>query len=150
MSSIFISDLHLHDTSSRSTRSLMYFLEGPAREATNLFVLGDLFEYWVGDDTLDQPLHQNVSKSFKTLSEQGTSIYYIHGNRDFLIGNRFLDSAGMVLLEDPTLVELEGRSILLMHGDTLCTKDTQYQEFRTKVRNEGWKEDFLKLPLEQR
>lgn len=148
--SYFISDLHLAADRPASTETLLTFLNGTATKADQLFILGDLFEYWVGDEALADPMPARVTAALKNLGSSGTAIYYMHGNRDFLIGDQFAEAAGLRLLPDPYMLTLYGISTLLMHGDTLCTGDTEYLEFRKVVRNPAWQADFLAKPLAER
>jgi UDP-2,3-diacylglucosamine hydrolase len=147
---LFISDLHLCASRPQTTRLLLDFLERTARGAQALYVLGDLFEYWAGDDDLGDPHHQQVCAAFRALADSGPRIAFMHGNRDFLIGENFARASGMTLLPDPFPTEIHGRRVLLMHGDTLCTDDLEYQKFRHQVREPAWQRDFLAQPLETR
>ena len=147
--SIFISDLHLCPTCPAINRIFFDFLRGPAAQAEALYILGDLFEYWAGDDD-DDSFNASVLNSLRELADRSVKVYLMHGNRDFLIGDRFADATGAKLLPDPTLVNLYGRPTLLMHGDTLCTDDVEYQDFRTKVRNSNFQKQFLTQPLDER
>jgi len=147
---LFISDLHLCVTRPGITRLLLTFLQGPAREARALYVLGDLFEYWAGDDDLADPYHEKICSAFKHLADTGVPIALIHGNRDFLLGEAFAHASGMAILNDPTLLEMHGRRVLLTHGDELCTDDVEYQKFRTQVRDANWQAGFLAQPLTAR
>ena len=115
-----------------------------------MYVLGDLFEYWIGDDGLDHPFARRIADAFRKLSNGGVRVGFMHGNRDFLIGARFLRESGMQLLSDPTSVNLYGLPTVLMHGDTLCSGDVEYQKFRTMVRNPAWQNAFLAKPLAER
>lgn len=146
---LFISDLHLDDERPRITDLFLRFLDGEAREAQALYVLGDLFESWIGDDD-DAPLAQTVQDAFAALTRSGVPAYFMAGNRDFLVGDAFASRSGVVLLPDPTVVELAGVPTLLMHGDTLCTDDVAYQKFRAQVRDSRWQQQFLSQPLAQR
>jgi UDP-2,3-diacylglucosamine hydrolase len=148
--SLFISDLHLCPTRPRVTHLFLDFLENVAMEAEALYVLGDLFEYWAGDDNLDDAFNLDIANAFARLADHDTAIYFMHGNRDFLVGNTFAQACHFSLLSDPTMVMLYGTPTLLMHGDTLCTDDTDYQAFRTKVRDPAWQAAFLAQPLVQR
>jgi UDP-2,3-diacylglucosamine hydrolase len=112
-----------------------------------LFILGDLFEYWIGDDS---SYHENVISALKRLVDRHIKVFLMHGNRDFLIGSAFEKKTGAILLKDPTLIKIYDRKILLSHGDSLCTDDTEYQSFKKKVRDESWKNEFLKIPLPER
>jgi UDP-2,3-diacylglucosamine hydrolase len=109
-----------------------------------LYILGDLFEYWAGDDDLAEPLHAEIAAALKQVSDSGVPLYFMHGNRDFLVGEAFARVTGAKLLDDPTL---DGTPTLLMHGDTLCTDDHKYQAFRAQVRDAAWQRDFLAKPL---
>ena len=148
--SFFISDLHLAAERPGSTETLLKFLSGTAKTAEQLFILGDLFEYWVGDEALDDPMPAQVAAALHELGSGGAAICYMHGNRDFLIGERFARAAGLRILPDPFMVTLYGVRTLLMHGDTLCTDDTDYLEFRKVVRNPAWQAAFLAKPLAER
>ena len=147
---LFISDLHLSPDTPAATDTLLRFLHETAPAADALYVLGDLFEYWIGDEGLAQPFAQEVAQAFRALADRGVRAYFMHGNRDFLIGTRFAQTSGMKLLTDPTLLDLYGTPTLLMHGDTLCSDDVEYQKFRSMVRNPVWQRDFLSKPLEER
>lgn len=127
------------------------FLENEADGADALYVLGDLFEYWIGDDDVDEAFNAVVAGFFKRLTQAGTRLYVMHGNRDFLIGERFCAATGAELLADPTVTDLDGEKTLLMHGDTLCTDDLEYQSWRRTARSPAWQEEFLgKSPGERR
>jgi UDP-2,3-diacylglucosamine hydrolase len=147
---LFISDLHLSPETPVATDMLLRFLRETAPAADSLYVLGDLFEYWIGDEGLAQPFAQEVAQAFRALEQDGTRVYFMHGNRDFLIGERFAAASGMKLLADPTVVDLYGTRTILMHGDTLCSDDLEYQKFRTMVRNPAWQQAFLAKPLDER
>ncbi len=147
---LFISDLHLSPETAAANESLLDFLESTAPSADALYVLGDLFEYWIGDDGLAHPFACEVAGAFRKLSDRGVPAWFMHGNRDFLIGERFARESGMHILPDPTLVDLYGRPTLLMHGDTLCGGDLEYQKFRAMVRNPAWQQAFLAKPLAER
>lgn len=112
--------------------------------------MGDLFEYWAGDDDIDDPFHQQIIQAFNKLARSGVTICFMHGNRDFLIANRFCLAANITLLEDPAIIDCYGKKILLSHGDDLCTDDTAYQEFRALVRDQDWQANFLSQPLAAR
>jgi UDP-2,3-diacylglucosamine hydrolase len=149
LSALFISDLHLQDELPGITDILLRFLKDKARRAQALYVLGDLFEYWIGDDA-SLPANPEIVAAFAALAETGVPLYFMHGNRDFLIGAAFAAATGAHILPDPTVVELFGKRTLLMHGDTLCTDDTAYQAFRSQVRDPENQRSFLSLPIEQR
>ncbi|MEO8156770.1 MAG: UDP-2,3-diacylglucosamine diphosphatase [Betaproteobacteria bacterium] len=147
---LFISDLHLSPDTPGATASLLRFLRETAPAADALYVLGDLFEYWIGDEGLTQPFAQDVARALHALAGHGVAVYFMHGNRDFLLGERFAAASGMKLLPDSTVVDLHGTRTLLMHGDTLCSDDVEYQKFRAMVRNPAWQLAFLAKPLEER
>lgn len=148
--SLFISDLHLCASRPAITGQFIRFLETQARQADALYILGDLFEYWAGDDDLADPHNQTVIQALNRLSAHGVSCYLIHGNRDFLLGSEFARAASLQMLQDPTALELHGHRVLLSHGDALCTDDLAYQEFRRQVRNPAWQDQFLAQPLSAR
>ena len=153
---LFISDLHLSENraSDDVTDAVFFrFCETTAPKAEALYILGDLFEYWVGDDCLTQPLpaiNQQVARALKAVADAGTKIYFMAGNRDFLIQAQFAAAAGLTILQDPTVINLYGQAVLLMHGDTLCTDDTDYQQVRKMVRNPAWQQQVLAQPLAAR
>lgn len=147
---LFISDLHLCATRPRTTDIFFEFLEGPARTADALYILGDLFEYWAGDDDLDDPFNVSICKALTRLAGRGVRLYYMHGNRDFVIGERFARQADVSLIEEETVVVLSGARTLLMHGDALCTDDHAYMQFRATVREPGWIARTMAQPLSQR
>ena len=147
---LFISDLHLCPTRPQITALFLRLLEGEVRQAEALYILGDLFEYWIGDDDCVDPFNATIITALRQLSDSGTNIFLMHGNRDFLLGTAFCRSAGVTLLDDPTMINLHGTATLLMHGDTLCTDDIKYQAFRKQVRDPAWQQQFLSQPLAQR
>ncbi len=149
MATLFISDLHLCPTRPVINHIFFDFLRGPAARAEALYILGDLFEYWAGDDD-DDPFNASIVSALRAMSDRGVALYLMHGNRDFLIGERFAAACGATLLADPTLLDLYGTRTLLMHGDTLCTDDVNYLEFRAKVRSPKWQHQFLAQTLDQR
>ncbi len=141
---LFISDLHLHHTRPETSAAFFRFIKQQARQAEALYILGDLFEVWLGDDQLDHdPLSQQVCQSIATLAPAGVAVFFMHGNRDFLIGNRFADSAKVTLLQDPTTITVKNKNYLLLHGDTLCTDDVAYQQFRALTRDPAWQQATL-------
>ena len=148
--SLFISDLHLASERPRIVDQFFAFLAGPARDAAALYVLGDLFEYWAGDDDIDDPLNQAVAQGFSRVAAGGTDVLFMHGNRDFLVGREFAKRASARLLDDPTITSLHGTRTLLMHGDTLCTDDVEYQKFRAYARNPQNQARFLAQPIAAR
>lgn len=149
MATLFISDLHLEDSRPQATAVLVRFLRGPAREAEALYVLGDLFEFWIGDDMVSDTARQ-VAGELAVLRGHGVPCYFLHGNRDFLLGESYAAQAGLELLPEISIVNLQGTPTLLLHGDTLCTGDVAYQAFRQQVRNKAFQQHFLGLPLTQR
>lgn len=146
---LFISDLHLDPARPHITELFRDFLAGEARGAEALYVLGDLFEAWVGDDD-DGELAGQVAEAFAGLADTGVPVFLMHGNRDFLIGRQYAERCGATLLRDPSVEMIAGEPTLLMHGDTLCTDDHEYQRWRAHVRTRQWKEEFLALPLVER
>ena len=131
---LLISDLHLEQERPDITRAFLHFLASRARQADALYILGDFFEVWIGDDAIS-PFQREIAQALRELSEAGTRVYLMHGNRDFLIGKRFCREAGATLLPDPCLVEMGGERVLLMHGDSLCTLDVGYMKLRRWLRN---------------
>ena len=146
MATLFIADLHLCVEEPAITAGFLRFLAGEARKADALYILGDLFEAWIGDDD-PNPLHRQMAAAIKAVSDSGVPCYFIHGNRDFLLGKRFASEIGMTLLPEEKVLELYGRRVLIMHGDTLCTDDAGYQAFRAKVHKPWLQTLFLALPL---
>ncbi|MFK3706351.1 UDP-2,3-diacylglucosamine diphosphatase [Klebsiella sp. NPDC088457] len=146
MATLFIADLHLQTEEPAITAGFLRFLRGEAREADALYILGDLFEAWIGDDD-PNPLHQEIASALNELTRSGVPCYFIHGNRDFLIGQRFARACGMTLLAEEKVLELYGHRVLIMHGDTLCTDDAGYLAFRAKVHTPWIQRLFLALPL---
>ncbi|HEX7054249.1 MAG TPA: UDP-2,3-diacylglucosamine diphosphatase [Burkholderiales bacterium] len=146
MRSLYISDLHLSDDRPAANERFFAFMEGEAAEADALYVLGDLFEYWVGDDDLDEPFNAVVAGFFRRFTAAGRRLCLLHGNRDFLVGERFARDTGAELLADPALIG----DTLLMHGDTLCTDDHDYQSWRRTARSPAWQREFLAKPLAER
>lgn len=149
MRTLFIADLHLSEQEPAITAGFLRFLQRDAYQADALYILGDFFEYWIGDDD-PQPLHREIAEALRDLTASGVPCYFIHGNRDFLIGKRFAQECGMTLLPQETLLTLYGHRILIMHGDTLCIDDTDYQRYRRKVHNPLIQTLFLWLPLRTR
>jgi len=143
---LFISDLHLRPIRPATTQRFLNFLEHRAAGVESLYILGDLFDAWVGDDDPSPP-NNAVKRSLKQLTNSGTAVYFQHGNRDFLIGERFIQETGIKLLGDYTLICLYGTQTLLTHGDLLCTDDIPYLEFRAKTRKPDWRQNVLAKPL---
>lgn len=146
MATLFIADLHLQTEEPAITAGFLRFLAGDARQADALYILGDLFEAWIGDDD-PNPLHHQIAAAIKSLVDSGVPCFFIHGNRDFLLGKRFARESGMTLLPEEKMLDLYGRKVLIMHGDTLCTDDAGYQAFRAKVHQSWLQKLFLALPL---
>lgn len=149
MSTLFISDLHLDPSRPAITLALVDFLAASARKADALYILGDLFEAWIGDDD-DADMAQRVVSALRDLTASGVPVYLMHGNRDFLIGQQFCEASGCQLLADPAVATLYGRRILLMHGDLLCTDDVRYMEFRAEARSPQWQQAVLSRSLAER
>lgn len=147
--SLFISDLHLAPERPARVEIFLDFLRSRAREARALYILGDLFDAWIGDDD-DQPPYPEIRAVLRDLTDSGTGCYLMHGNRDFLIGRAFARDTGCTLIEDPTLVDCAGTPTLLMHGDLLCTDDLKYQKFRRRVRSPVARRLFLWRSLPKR
>lgn len=147
---LFISDLHLAENHPRTTDAFLRFTRDVAPSADALYILGDLFEYWIGDDSLDLPFHRTIIDALASIAGNGTALYFMHGNRDFLLGQAFCDACHGTLLADSTLIDLYGNPTLLMHGDTLCTGDVEYMNFRAMVRDQSWQAHFLAKTLQQR
>lgn len=144
----FISDLHLDCARPDVSRALVQFLL-EHRNCDALYILGDLFEAWIGDDD-DSPIATETAAAFKSFSDAGPDLYIMVGNRDFLLGEDFCTAAGATLLEDPSVVDLYGEPTLLMHGDSLCTADEEYQKFRLQARDPRWQAEVLSKSLEER
>ena len=149
MTTLFISDLHLDASRPEITELFLAFLRDEASRADHLYILGDFFEAWVGDDD-DDPHHGRVMDGLRKLTACGVPLSLMHGNRDFLIGRAFLQRTGAELLPEPTLLELNGKPSLLMHGDVLCTDDREYQMVRRMLRDPAWQKDYLAKPLTER
>lgn len=148
--SLFISDLHLCASRPNITAAFIAFLQHTASKVKALYILGDLFEYWAGDDDMSDEFNLQIITAFKTLAASGNKIFFMHGNRDFLIADDFCRAAGITLLADPSIIDLHGQKVLLSHGDDLCTDDFAYQQFRAQVRDKQWQMDFLSQPLQIR
>jgi UDP-2,3-diacylglucosamine hydrolase len=149
MTAIFISDLHLTAGDTETTRRFVEFMEGPARAARELYILGDLFEAWIGDDD-DDPRLTPIVVALRRLTDSGVACALMHGNRDFLLGERFCLATGARLLGDYERITLNGQPVLLTHGDLLCTDDTRYMTLRAELRSPAWQRDFLARPLAER
>jgi UDP-2,3-diacylglucosamine hydrolase len=149
MTQLFVSDVHLGDDSAPAISQFLEFLSAHAARAEALYILGDLFESWVGDDDRSEAA-QTVCAALKALTAGGVPCFVLHGNRDFLLGPGFCERSGSRLLTDPVIAELDGERVLLTHGDALCTDDHAYQELRSLVRARDWQRRFLALPLAHR
>jgi UDP-2,3-diacylglucosamine hydrolase len=150
MSTLFIADLHLDEARPEITALFEHFLASDeARSASAFYILGDLVEAWIGDDD-DAELPTRIATATRALSDSGVPVYFMAGNRDFLLGERFAERAGMTLLDDGAVHDIEGTPTLLMHGDVLCTDDVEYQAVRAQVRTDAWKQQILSMPLEAR
>jgi UDP-2,3-diacylglucosamine hydrolase len=147
---LFISDLHLCEEQPHITQLFLNFMRDTAPQADALYILGDLFEYWAGDDDLDTALHRTITDALRGLAAQGTAVSIMHGNRDFLMDQQLAQACHASLLPDPSLLDLYGTPTLLSHGDALCTDDVQYQNFRRQVRDPQWRASFLAQPLSRR
>lgn len=146
---LFASDLHLSESDPQTVDAFLTFLRDTAIHAHSLYLLGDIFEYWAGDDDTD-PLNARIAAALAAVSQGGTAVFLMHGNRDFLMGEAFATQAGGVIINDPTLIEAWGRRFVLSHGDLLCTDDVAYQQFRATVRQPAWQAAFLGQPLANR
>ena len=147
---LFISDLHLQASHPRTAEAFFRFLAERAAHAEQLYLLGDIFEYWAGDDDLDDPFNRSVATALRRVSDGGTAVYWLGGNRDFLVGTGFADAAGLTLLPEPHVAIIGGRQVVLVHGDAQCTDDVKYMAFRAQVRDPAWQRQFLAMPLAQR
>jgi UDP-2,3-diacylglucosamine hydrolase len=153
MSTYFISDLHLCEKHPQISRLFVQFCREKACHAQALYILGDLFEYWLGDDAIDINGDKSalmVQKELLQLSQLGVEIYYMAGNRDFLLGQSYANSCGMRIIEEPFVIDLYGEAVLLVHGDAECIDDIPYQQARTMLRNPKWQQQFLNMDIEQR
>ena len=149
MATLFISDLHLEADRPDIGKQFLHFLQTDASEADDLYILGDLFEAWVGDD--DPNTHYfTIKRAIRKLVDSGIPVYFMHGNRDFMIGKGFANETGVQILEDPYKVTMYGQKILLSHGDILCTDDVRYQRVRQMVRNPEWQAQMRAKPLKER
>jgi UDP-2,3-diacylglucosamine hydrolase len=149
LTTLFISDLHLEADRPAIGDQFLAFLEREALGADALYILGDLFEYWIGDDD-PNPYYATVKQALRAITDRGVPVSFMHGNRDFLIGERFAAETGVRLLPDPTLLEIHGRDVLLSHGDALCTDDLKYQEVRTVTRDPAWQAMMLRKSIAER
>ncbi len=146
----FISDLHLQEAHPRTADAFFAFLAQRALHAEQLYLLGDLFEYWAGDDDLITPFNQQVADALRAVSDTGVAVFWIPGNRDFLVGADFARAAGVSLLDEPHVLTIGVTRIALVHGDAECTDDIAYMAFRRQVRDPAWQQQFLAMPLAER
>jgi UDP-2,3-diacylglucosamine hydrolase len=149
VTTLFISDLHIDAARPAIIEQFLQFLESEAKSAAALYILGDLFESWIGDDAPD-PAQAAAIAGLRALTSRGVPCFVMHGNRDFLLSRQFCDMSGAQLLPDPLIVTLYGEAVLVMHGDALCTDDRAYQRLRATVRDADWQRQFLALPIESR
>jgi len=145
----FISDLHLSEKHPELTQAFFKFLEESKEACTHLFILGDLFETWIGDDD-NLPLHKEIKNALLSFTTNGPKTFFMHGNRDFLVGESFAQETGIKILPDPFALDINGQKVILSHGDFLCTDDTDYIDFRNKVRTKDWQSDFLQKDILER
>jgi UDP-2,3-diacylglucosamine hydrolase len=149
MARLFVSDVHLHAGAPQAIEQFLDFLSTQASTAEALYILGDLFEAWVGDDDRE-PANERVCRALRALNAGGLACFALHGNRDFLLGRGFCERSGCRLLSDPVIAQLDGERVLITHGDALCTDDHSYQELRSIVRDPAWQRRFLALPRAHR
>lgn len=147
---LFISDLHLQVSHPRTADAFLRFLAERAVHADALYLLGDIFEYWAGDDDLADPFNRAIADALRRVADAGTAVYWMGGNRDFLAGPGLADAAGLTLLAEPHVVDFAGTRVVLVHGDAQCTGDEKYMAFRAQVRDPAWQAQFLAMPLAQR
>jgi UDP-2,3-diacylglucosamine hydrolase len=147
---LFVSDLHLQPARPVLTEAFLRFLDEHALGAKQLYLLGDIFEYWLGDDAMSEPFNQQILSALRRVSDAGVQLFWIAGNRDFLVGEQFAAAAGMTLLPETWVIDAYGQRIVLLHGDAQCTNDVKYMAFRAQARNPAWQQQLLSLPLEQR
>jgi len=147
---LFVSDVHLQAAMPRTTQAFLDFLRLHAVKARQLYLLGDMFEYWAGDDDISAPHNKRIVDAIRAVSDSGVAVFWIAGNRDFLAGADFAEAAGASMLPDPSVVTLCDQRIVLTHGDAQCTDDLGYMAFRAQVRRKEWQEEFLARPLAQR
>jgi UDP-2,3-diacylglucosamine hydrolase len=150
MTTYFISDLHLTPQRPETTDMFFNFLDTEASGAEAVYILGDLFELWIGDDAAEAIGQSSVLTALRQVTDQGVAIYFIHGNRDFLIGREFEQATGCIILPDPMRIKLGDARVILMHGDSMCTDDTEHQQFRKIVNDPAWQSEFLQLPVAKR
>ena len=149
MTTLFISDLHLEAGRPEIGVQFLDFLSGEAKDADTLYILGDLFEVWLGDDD-PNPYYAGMKAAIRELVDSGIPVFFMHGNRDFMIGDEFATETGVTILQDPELIDLHGEKVLLSHGDALCTDDIEYQRFRAMTRNPEWQAMMLAKTIQER
>ena len=149
MSIAFVSDLHLEPIENKRVKVFFKFLNDAVNKYEELYILGDFFEYWIGDDDT-QPVNKLIMQRLKTASDNGLKIYFIHGNRDFLIGSEFESETGVKILEDQHIFNIGERKIMVSHGDSFCIDDVEYQEMKREIRSDSWKKDFLTKSISER
>lgn len=147
---LFVSDVHLHESMPKTTEAFLGFLQNHACHARQVFLLGDLFEYWAGDDDLETPYLQQITAALRSLSDAGVMLFWLGGNRDFLVSKDFAAATGATLLEEPYMTDIGGHRLVMVHGDAQCTDDAGYMAFRAQVRQPHWQQQFLSMPLAQR
>ena len=149
MSIAFISDLHLEPVDNDRLNSFLNFMAKAPKKYDSLYIIGDLFEYWVGDDD-PHPINKLIQNKIKDAHGQGLNIYLIHGNRDFLLGSQFENNTGLRIIDDMTIVKDSDISLMIAHGDSFCIDDVEYQALKKSLRSEEWKKDFLQKPIAER
>ncbi len=147
---LFVSDVHLHESLPKTTAAFLDFLQNQALKTSQLYLLGDLFEYWAGDDDITSPYNRRIVDALRQVSADGVAVFWIAGNRDFLVGEAFARETGITLLPDPHVATIAGQRLTLTHGDAACTDDVAYMAFRQQVRSLQWQQTFLDMPLAQR
>ena len=147
---LFVSDLHLSPAMPKTAAAFFRFLDEVAVNTRQLYLLGDIFEHWAGDDDIEDPFNRKVVDALRALTDKGVKLYWIAGNRDFLAGEGFAQATGVSLLPDPTVADIAGQRVLLLHGDAQCIDDRDYMAFRAQVRNPDWQRAFLSKPLSER
>ncbi len=147
---VFFSDLHLSKDLPKTTQAFLSFMETVGPQTEQLYILGDLFQYWIGDDDMGDPYWQTIIQSIRRLSDQGTQVFWVCGNRDFLTGKKFLKATGATAPKEPGILQVDNLRIAFVHGDAQCTDDEAYMKFRRKVRNPIWRFFFLLIPLSKR
>ena len=147
---LLVSDLHLQPARPVLTEAFLRFLDQHALGAKQLYLLGDIFEYWLGDDAMSEPFNQQIVSALRRVSDAGVQLFWIAGNRDFLVGEQFAAAAGLTLLPETSVIDAYGQRIVLLHGDAQCTQDVKYMAFRAQARQPAWQQQLLSLPLEQR